>query len=172
MNVLWSVSPLTLANLTAATDITFLVPTAPMVDWRAVNIGTGAWSRTSIRSRASANCPSPVCTLLTHQIMFKGKMEQNQASVICCWVYLCCLLGVPAYFNFLWCSLTFKELLQVLMRCDLYNIWAFFFLKKWINNVHKYISNTGWLKHEGYGRFSLKDMCVCARLAFVIPLWQ
>lgn len=42
MNVLWSVSSLTLANLTAAMDITFLVPTAPMVDWGAVNIGTGA----------------------------------------------------------------------------------------------------------------------------------
>lgn len=32
MNILWSVLSLTLANLTAATDITFLVPATPMLD--------------------------------------------------------------------------------------------------------------------------------------------
>lgn len=80
MNVLWSVSSLKLANLTAATNITLLVPAVPMLDWGVVNIGTGAGSRTSIYMQRLSNLStSPVvCRLASHQIMFKGKNGTKQ----------------------------------------------------------------------------------------------
>lgn len=45
----------------------------------------------------------------------------------------------------------FLKLLKLLIRADLCDIWVN--QRTWINNMHKCISNRGWLMHEGSGYF-------------------
>lgn len=59
----------------------------------------------------------------------------------------------------------FSKLLKPLIRPDLYDIWVN--RRTWINNMHKCISNRGWLMHEGSGY-----LFIFSFFFFFLPPWR